>query len=48
MFYWQAGIKITFNPVLPFLAGKWNPVMNSSTGAWAFCSDDWPEMSLKP
>lgn len=48
MFYWQAGIKITFNPVLLFLASKWNPVMNSSTGAWAFCSDDWPEMSLKP
>lgn len=48
MFYWQGGINIKFNPVLMYLAGKWNPVMNSSTGAWAFCSADWPEMSLKP
>ena len=47
MRYWHFGSDKT--DTLLFLSGRWDPSAGApGGGAWKFCADDWPQMSLKP
>ena len=47
MRYWQEDKDARW--VISFLAGTWDPSSGTLEGGqWKFCTDDWPNISIKP